>query len=439
MQTGDLENRLGSMEQIELKNYRCFEHLKLSFRESINLLIGDNSSGKTTIIKALSTALNSFFVGYSDDNTRFVGLDKDDFTIKETNTGLANDLPISINFRNLNVDATLELHSRKGRTLQKPLYPISALGIKLYSDLFNISNEQVRSLPLFAGFSTNDIHAKRSISLNSFTKYALKPSFGYYECMQGDGFLPYWTKRLLVLKEAGKGEIEIEGVKQAIVKALGHGGCNIISGIDIRHNQGKVYYLFTDGREVEFENLSDGYLRLVNIVVDIAFRCMLLNQGIFGLESCNKTTGTVLIDEIDLHLHPTLQSLVLKGLKNAFPLLQFMITTHAPMVMTGIPAHNANIIYLLEFKTGMGYSAVEKELYGLDASTILEIALNTIPRYKEVDDRLNQLFSFIDDDKYNEALSILKNMREEFSDRLPELAKAEAMLNFLSEPNDKNK
>jgi hypothetical protein len=166
---------------------------------------------------------------------------------------------------------------------------------------------------------------------------------------------------------------------------------------------------------------------------------MLLNKGIFGINSCYSSSGTVLIDEIDLHLHPTLQATVIKGLRKAFPNLQFIITTHAPMVMTGIPIDDKNIIYKLNYNANEGYSATPLKLYGMDASSIIEIALNTVPRSIEVDNRLTDLFNFIDEDKFSQAFEKLKTMKKEFGDNLPDLAKAEAMLNFLTKENDNNK
>jgi len=146
-----------------------------------------------------------------------------------------------------------------------------------------------------------------------------------------------------------------------------------------------------------------------------------------------------LIDEIDLHLHPTLQSVVMKGLQNAFPNLQFIITSHAPMIMTGIPMDEQNKIIKLGFKKGEGYYAKEIETYGLDASTIIQAILGVTPRSQDVEDRLSTLFSFIDDNQYEKAILKLTDMRKQFGNYLPELAKAEAMLNFLTEkPNDSN-
>lgn len=426
------------IEKVKFSNYRCFSSLELSFKKNINLLIGDNSSGKSTIIQGLSSVLNSFFSGFSDENTRFFGLSKDDFTINSTETGLANEKPIAVEFDFMKTEARLELHSKKGRTLQKPLYPILEKGNQLLNNLFDVANaKQIQALPLIASFSTSDIHKNRKTNVKAFLKYYHKPSFGYYECLQGDGFLSYWTRRLLVLKEANKGELEIEGVITAFKDALGVDGCNILTDVEIRHNQGSVYYIFRDGREIETKGLSDGYRRLINIIIDIAFRSMILNMGIYGKEACKKTMGTVLIDELDLHLHPSLQTLVLKGLRNAFPELQFVVTTHAPMIMTNIALEDENIIYKLKYLENEKYYAAQVvELYGLDANSIIESVLDTVPRSKDVDLKLEKLFDLIDREDYGSASGLLIEMQEEFGDGLPDLIKAEAMLNFLPGKDD---
>jgi predicted ATP-binding protein involved in virulence len=426
------------MKKIVLHNYRCFEHLHLEFTDKINLLIGDNSSGKTTIIRAVSTALTSYFSGFSDTNTRFSGLSKDDFRIVKADDVLANEHPIQVDFEWLGKKSSLQLKSPKGRTLQDPLKPIKKLAQDNFDGLFS-DGKQVLALPVFTSFSTSDIHKPRKFNKDIFKKYEHKPSFGYFECLQGDGFMDYWTLRLLVLKEGETGELETEGVTNALLSALGPNGCNLISKVDIRPLRGKVFYTLVDGRLTDSENLSDGLRRLVNIVLDLSFRCMLLNKGIYGLDACAKTKGTVLIDEIDLHLHPTLQAVVMKGLQNAFPEVQFIITSHAPMIMTGIPTDANNKIIKLGFDSDAGYTAKEIQTYGLDASTIIQAYLGVIPRSEEVNERLKILFNFIDTEEYRKAAEKLAAMKKEFGDNLPELANAESMLNFLMESDDIDK
>lgn len=67
------------LQHIHLENFRCFEHYDIDFTSGVNLLIGDNGSGKTSIIKAVILALNSFFKGFSDENTTCTGIGIDDF------------------------------------------------------------------------------------------------------------------------------------------------------------------------------------------------------------------------------------------------------------------------------------------------------------------------------------------------------------------------
>jgi hypothetical protein len=423
------------MKKISLRHYRCFENLDLEFSEQTNLLIGDNASGKTTIVRAIGAALGSFFAGFSDENTRFQGLSQEDFRIVWADGGLANEEPVRIEFEWLGTRSILQLNSPKAATLKTPLKPIATLGKDLLKSMFK-EGRQVRALPLFTSFSTADIHKPRRFGAEVFKKYAHKPSFGYFECLQGDGFLKYWTLRLLALQEGQTGEMEIGGVLKALSDALGANGCRVIEKAEIRPIQGKVFYTLTDGRVVDTGNLSDGLKRLVNIAMDLGFRCMLLNKGIYGAEACALTEGTVLIDEIDLHLHPSLQALVMKGLQNAFPKLQFIITSHAPMVMTGIPPDGQNKIIQLGFDARKGYTAKEIQTYGLDASTIIQAVLGVVPRSPEVEERLAALFELIDLGEYGKAAVKLEQMRGQLGEHLPELSKAEAMLNFLNEAVD---
>ncbi len=438
------------MKQIRLENFRCYSDISVNFRPGINLLIGDNASGKTTILKACRYVLSSFFSGFSDDNTVWTGLGVDDFSVRIANGNILQEQPIKIHFTcddtqydtlqiggvsyNPGLDNqefVLQKNSAKNsRSLVAGISDYKNYAHSLYDSYVSEQDfNRVHALPLFACFTTEDIHASRKINPSKFKNYVQKASFGYYECLDAKGFYPYWVKRLLILQEAQRNIGEIEIVRSAIVSALGPNGCNVIQDMQVRANQGKVYYIFTDGREVESEKLSDGYMRVINIVTDIAFRCALLNGGLYGAEAAERTKGTVLIDEIDLHLHPTLQATVLKGLHNAFPQLQFIITTHAPMVMTGIESNAYNIVYKLSFSDSV-YNIQEARTYGMDVSTITEVVLEQTPRDKSVDERLKELFDLIDDDGVEEARTLLEELKLQFGDNIPDLARAEAMLDF---------
>lgn len=440
------------MKKIRLQNFRCFADQQIPFKKGVNLLVGDNASGKTSVLKACKYVLSSFFSGFSDENTKWINPDVDDFRIVMTSDGiLLPEQPIHIEFNVDDFDFLIHpvatffeddcryVLTKNSKKNSRSLI----MGIKEYRDYaaslmqeYIVERGQVKALPLFAFFSTEDIHSKRKINANKFKAYHVKPSFGYYECLDGDGFFSYWTKRLLVLQEKNETHPEIDLVRDAIYMALGEEGCNIIQEMHIRPNQKKVYYTLVDGREVEADYLSDGYRRLVNIVTDIAFRCALLNRGIYREEACSRTKGTVLIDEVDLHLHPTLQSKILMGLRRAFPEIQFIVTSHAPMVMSGVENNDENVVYKLEYSIAEGYRVFSVDTYGLDLSTLTTIILGQTPRVVEVENELSTLFDWIDEERYDEAKEKLLHLKERFRDHLPELAEAEAMLDCVIEEGD---
>lgn len=418
------------MKRIKLKNFRCFNDYEMTFRPGINLLIGDNASGKTTILKALQIAVSSFFAGFNDEYTRFTGIGNNDFSRVVADDKLLPVKPIDIRFDLGNYEGLFLTRSgKKNRTSVKG---ISVWKQESKSLLTAIANGERRALPLFAAFSTEDIHSSRRLSMKPFKDYFLPVSFGYYESLQGNGLFDYWIKRLLVLREGGEGTTEIACVRKAIIDALGPDGCGIMQEMIVRPMQGIVYFKLTDDRSVPATDLSDGYKRLVNIIMDLAFRCALLNGQVYREKACSETKGCVLIDEIDQHLHPSLQAVVLKGLQHAFPAMQFVVTTHAPMVMTSLRNDERNIVYHLEYTDGV-YSYEEIHTYGMDASTIIETFMHQQARDARVAEELKELFRLIDDGHIDEARTLLEKMRQTFESTIPELSEAEAMLTFYDE------
>lgn len=443
------------MRDITIKNFRCYEEKSIEFRRGVNLLIGDNSVGKTSLLQACNLVVNAFFSGYSDENTVWISADNNDFR----STGIAEQ-PVEIMFHpgewdfpvistpigeshslDINEDLKIEKKSKKNsRNLITCLIPLRnyASNMKLWSHIIlkDKSIQQINPLPVYACFTTEDIHSIRNLNKDKFKTYIQKPSFGYYGCFDCRGLFECWIKRLLVLKEAQRGDEEINTVRNAIIDALGPKGCDIIDGMDIRHNEGKVYFLFVDGRESEATLLSDGYRRLVNIVMDIAFRCALLNKSMFGDQCYKYTHGTVIIDEIDEHLHPALQIRVLKALQDTFPKIQFIVSTHAPLVMSSLEprkdenGNDINVVYKLEYSDGQ-YSHKELNIYGMDASTIIETYMGQPSRDLKVNTDIKTILELIDKGDIQTARKLLKELEQNIAGGDPELTRMEALISFM--------
>jgi predicted ATP-binding protein involved in virulence len=84
-----------------------------------------------------------------------------------------------------------------------------------------------------------------------------------------------------------------------------------------------------------YSNMSDGLKAMINVVSEICYRCIELN-GFLGDQVMKMTPGIVMIDEIDMHLHPKWQRHVLQDLRNAFPQIQFIVTSHSPFIIQSV-------------------------------------------------------------------------------------------------------
>ncbi len=103
--------------------------------------------------------------------------------------------------------------------------------------------------------------------------------------------------------------------------------------VDFEHSDGSLEAL-------DIASLSDGYRTHFSLVVDIARRMVQLNPS-FEVDAPDRGTNSeavILIDEIDLHLDPTWQARVVRGLREAFPRAQFVLTTHSEQVIGSVPA-----------------------------------------------------------------------------------------------------
>lgn len=117
--------------------------------------------------------------------------------------------------------------------------------------------------------------------------------------------------------------------------------------------------------------LSDGVRTMVSMVADMAWRCAKLNSHL-GASAAKETPGIVLIDEVDLHLHPAWQQRVIQSLVSTFPKVQFIVTTHSSQVLTTVPRECIRLIDIQwdEEREEWAWTAIEPDFQTLGVASV---------------------------------------------------------------------
>lgn len=359
------------LDGLRYRNFRCFEDRTFEFAPRFNLLVGDNGTGKTSVLQGASLALGTLFLGFPEPaEPSPLGID-----VARHRVFLNNGKPNLEPQYPIRLDATGELNGvriaweraferRGGRTTRRYSGGLKsgaeALAEKVKSDLPAI-------LPLLGYYGTGRIWKPRKPAV---TKPGTPGSrfLGYLNCLDPAAdekrFSEWFQTRELVSLQKRQPLSDLEAVRDAIRACIG--------------SVHEIYWDFEadqlairgDGNIVWFRQLSDGYRNMLAMVADIAERCVTLNPQLGGA-AVTHTPGVVLIDEIDLHLHPKWQRHVVEDLLRAFPEIQFIATTHSPFIiqslqpMPGIKLINLDDPAANEF-AGMSVEDIAEEVQGVD-------------------------------------------------------------------------
>ncbi|WMJ68906.1 AAA family ATPase [Stenotrophomonas sp. 24(2023)] len=180
------------------------------------------------------------------------------------------------------------------------------------------------------------------------------------------------------------------------------------------------------GQPFYLHQLSDGERGLLALVFDLTRRLAIADP-----ESDNpiaEGVGLVLIDEIELHLHPKWQRDVLQRLRGIFKACQFVVTTHSPLVLGEVPARCVRFLEFVDGKVGV---TVPTEAYGMDANRILQEFMGAPVRNREVDGELKALFDLIDQERFDEARAAIADLERKLGEDEPELTRASSLIRFL--------
>ena len=174
----------------------------------------------------------------------------------------------------------------------------------------------------------------------------------------------------------------------------------------------ELTFNFKDQRHIMFETLPMGYKRIFSIILDIAYRSYILNGNL-------DSDGVVLIDEIELHLHPSLQQEILNRLKKTFPKLQFIVTTHSPLVISNFKTDTNNKIIKLSQENNEYSSEDIEGIYGIDYATNLREVMEVDPRSSTIDKYINAYLFLYEGKNISKANEMLDSLKKYIGGSIP--------------------
>lgn len=421
---------------IHLQNYRAHPDLRVDFNATFNVVVGINGSGKTSLLKGIAEGLAGLLHGVP--NVPVSSLSESGYAYVST----------------LQVEGRYRFEPRFPVSIAAEGYAIESnfsVTVKKASDVTSVTFEGRSPLRDRIRGRGNDQPVQEQIVLPVVAFYRANRQWlaersqlmqaAMEKSSRHDGYRQWWDAAVDVLSlqrwvigkcleryqrssETGKRFHEIDDDELALVNTALSAA---IEGIgDLRYDMSQKS-LLVDWRQVgeetqktvSFDHLSDGQRAVICLVADIARRICLLNPQL-GNNVISQTPGVVLIDELDVHLHPRWQRRIVNGLKAAFPAVQFIATSHSPQVLGELQPEE--IILLHE-----GGTALPQASYGLDSSQVLEEIMDASSRNLVVDEKLKQLFVEIESNRLTEAKRLLDGLKES-APQIPELGRADALI-----------
>ncbi len=436
------------IQKLQLKNFRCFETLDITFPNSnLAIFIGLNGSGKTAIFNAIESSFANFpeiivpRLTSDFDEKKFKELTQEE--INETRLGeikfSAED--ISINASETSIESCLKNEDKmvSWKTVYAKNNPQScAISIthqsnftdKNQTHLFNrficIAYDAVKTK---ANIHTIDWRGSYYSTFDKFKGWFIEEENIENELINDKKDFSFTNPKLNVIRKAMHlflNELLNANFHDLKVKRIYHA----TESMGTYEEEIKKYESFLtikhDDKVLKLTQLSAGQRILLDLVGDISYRLVISNRDLKENHDYSNTvlvsTGIVLIDEIDLHLHPQWQREVLPALQKTFPNIQFIVTTHSPLVLSKIDKDN---IFIL--KNNKLYQPSSNSI-GRDSSDILEEIMDISPRPKEIEDLSKSYFSLINKNLFDEANKVRQQLSEKLDPQDPIFIRADAVI-----------
>lgn len=396
------------IERLKLENIRGIKKLDIDFDPNLTIIIGKNGAGKTTILDMLSIMLahaKNIWLGEGGDaRGNFPHISGED-----AKQG-SNNYSVSIELANLN-----DINS------EPVIIKLSSEDRGKLSDsskaIIRMPKLESSSQPLFAYYKQDRAfesshHTSEDLSRQSVLDNSLSGNFKAITNLQ-----KWWDKRdaqearRVRDKNLEYRDPQLESIR-SLIKAIGS-----FKGVSYEATETPegLYFEKNTGAKVHINNLSTGERSYITLLADLARRL----QTTAPKKELSSISAIILIDEIELNLHPLWQGKIIGSLTSIFSSCQFVMTTHSPQVLSGANSKNIRIINQNE----MGDIVVDTPLStkGRSSNYLLEGVFGASERYPPIDEMIEKFNRLISERKSAEAKALLELIAYEIEGSPPEL------------------
>ena len=434
------------IDRLEIENFKCFEKLSFDLNPHFTLFVGENGSGKSSVLDALAVAASIWLFDPPDSTLSRSRRDylpgdiRGFYQHRGDRLQFAEFTPVSVKATGLLGDLTLTWQRTPDeiedipKILSESQYALW-IAVSHIQALYAIDRTgEMITFPILAGYHAGRVWSKVGKTVAPPANGPARRWAAFRDCLSGDvdlSELTVWFRREHGAR-ANRGGRWRPGY-QIVLRAVQ--SCFFeVDEIWFDDDRDEIV-LSIDGNAQPFSNLSAGQRILMAMVADIAIKAVTQNAYLIPPDELGpeddpiprvlqQTPGIVLIDELDVHLHPKWQRRVASDLKRTFPAIQFVCTSHSPQIIGELKPDEIRIL-------DHGKVYVPPRSFGIDSSRILEELMASPSRDESVSQKLSRLFHLIDLEDFPNANAALAEVEAELGPDDPEIIRARSLIAFL--------
>ncbi|MCI8895815.1 MAG: AAA family ATPase [Lachnospiraceae bacterium] len=409
------------LEYIELENFKAIESARIALDGKSTVFFGINGTGKSTILRSISLL-------YANIINQIVNR-------KELRQSYAIQLEdIQHGKKETKINALIALENEKilyhrGMTRSTGKKEHNIQSLKLIADIFHekyITDEKQRDIPIFVNYGTNRLVLDIPLRIRTHHTFDIYSAFEraienkidfrtFFEWYRNQE--DYENERKIQTGNLNFQDRSLNAVRTAILSMLDE-----CANLRVARKPRLEMKIDKGDMSLNVSQMSDGEKCTLALLGDLARRLALANPM---KENPLLGEGIVLIDEVELHMHPSWQRKVLYTLKETFPNIQFIVTTHSPIILSEAD-ENYNVFFMNHENDNMNQIEVMKfpQLNGYDMNAVLEQFMETKSVNAKTEKLIHSIYAEIEGGNYKLAMEKICRLSEMTSENHPDVIMA---------------